>query len=246
MVTADRPQLCKRAVLCYNHQQYPNKELVVVDDGETDLEPILADVPSEELRYVRLSRNPSNVLGKLRNIALDNASGEYVAQWDDDDWYHPERLDRQAATLDEGYDACTLHATLMHVNRPGYFDHPYAGALPQGVPGTIMHVNDHSVAYPELRKGEDTAYLDAWRRRRYVELPDSNMHLFIRCYHGHNTWGADHFLRRVRNSPGDALSYVWHKAIRHDLFSHPRFKLSDDARRAFNMYLEDSYVAGIF
>jgi glycosyltransferase involved in cell wall biosynthesis len=246
MVTANRPQLCRRAVRCYNNQSYTNKELVVVDDGEVDLSGVLASVPDQELTYVRLNRNPSNVLGRLRNISLDYASGSYVAQWDDDDWYHPDRLKRQAEVLTQGYEACTLAATLMHVDEPNYFEHPYAGFLTEGVPGTIMHLNDHSVTYPEVERGEDTEYLDAWRSRKYAELPPSTMHLFIRCYHGSNTWEMGHFLRRVRNSPADLLSYFWHKTLRHDLFAHPRFQLSEDAKRAFRMYLEDSYTTGIF
>jgi len=246
MVTANRPQFCRRAVLCYNHQTYTNKELVVLDDGAVDLENVLADVPSRELTYVRLKADPRNVLGRLRNLALEQAEGTYAAQWDDDDWYHPSRLERQVAALEDGYDACTLAATLMHINTPQYFDHPYAGFLSEGVPGTIMHVNDGSVMYPEVVKGEDTTYLDAWRKRRYIELPASAMHLFIRCYHGANTWNADHFLRRLRNSPRDFLTYIWHNHFRHDPYSHRRFQLSEDAATAFQMYLDDSNTAGIF
>ncbi|GMQ81657.1 MAG: hypothetical protein BMS9Abin05_1091 [Rhodothermia bacterium] len=246
MVTANRPQLCKRAVRCFNRQSHKNKELVVVDDGDIDLGKILADVPAPELTYLKIKHNPSNVLGRLRNIALEHASGKFVAQWDDDDWYHPDRLKHQVAALMKGYDACIMAATLMHVDTPEYFDHPYAGYLSDGVPGTIMHRNDSLIFYPELRRGEDSEYLDRWKERRHIKLPPSTMHLFIRCYHGQNTWELGHFLRRGRNSPLDLLSYFWFKIVRDDLFSHRRFQLSAMSKQSYDMYLEDSYAVGIF
>ena len=223
MVTANRRRLCRRAIRCYNRQTYPNRELVVVDDGEQDLTPALTAVPEQELRYVELPSNEDYVLGHLRNVALDAASGELCAQWDDDDWYHPERLERQAQVLQDGNDACCLRGTLMHVDSPRYVDHPYIGYLDDGVPGTILHRRDPDIRYPEMRRAEDTAYLQEWRARRYALLPKSETHLFIRCYHGENTWEKDHFLTRIRNTIPDAIAYVWCQFVWDDIFRHPRF-----------------------
>jgi glycosyltransferase involved in cell wall biosynthesis len=246
MVTADRPQLCRRAVQCYLDQTYPHKELVVVDDGVTDLASVLAEVPSNELRYIKLERKPSNVLGTLRNVSLGAASGEFVAQWDDDDWYHPDRLTRQIAALADGHDACCLTATLMHVNSGKYFLHPYAGYLRGGVPGTIVHRNTGGVSYPEVRRAEDDVYLNYWRNQRYVELPASDMHLFIRCFHGGNTWELEHFQRRIRNSVSRWILWAWYAHVRRDLFAHPGFRLDEASRQAFERFLADSRRAGLF
>ena len=245
MITADRRQLCKRAIRCYRRQTYANKELVVVDDGREDLEPLLAELPSDEVVYVRLEKRPENVLGQLRNVALDAARGDFVAQWDDDDWYHPERLERQAAPLLEGYDACTLSGALMHLDTTEFLLHPYIGYLRDGVPGSIVHRCDPEVRYEGMRKGEDTVYLKAWTRRRYTKLDASEVHLFIRCFHGNNTWDAAHFLRRMRNTPPDSIAYAWHRFVRRDLFRHNRFQLDQKAREAFEMYLDDSYELGL-
>lgn len=245
MVTANRPHLVRRAVHCYLQQTYPHRELVVVDDGAEDLSEVLREVPPAELRYVRLPAQPENVLGALRNVALDAATGAYLVQWDDDDWYHPERIARQVAVLEAGADACTLAASLMHLDTPAFAGHPYVGWLPKGVPGSIMHRRDDAVRYPALRRAEDTVYLEAWRRRRYVQLPGDQAHLFIRCFHGANTWQQDHFVRRIRNDVPAALAYAWHRYVRRDLFGHPRFRLSADARLAFALYLEDSRRFGL-
>jgi glycosyltransferase involved in cell wall biosynthesis len=244
-VTANRPGLLRRAVRCFNRQTYPHRELVVLDDGDADLTPALQDVPSEQLRYHRIPRQPENVLGALRNRTLDLAEGDYLAQWDDDDWYHADRLAVQVAALEEGADACALAATLMHLSTDGFLLHPYVGHLGGGVPGTIVHRRDDALRYPAQRRAEDSVYLDAWRVRRYEELPDSYAHLFIRTFHGANTWEVSHFHRRIRNSPARLASYGWYRWVRRDLFAHPRFRLSDVAREAFELYLQDSFELGL-
>lgn len=240
MVTADRMPLVRRALLCYRRQTYPNKELVIVDDGRADLTPLLADLPRDEVVYLRLDKKPENVLGRLRNTALEAASGSFLTQWDDDDWYHAERIERQAATLMAGYDACSLSGALMHLDDPDFIHRPYVGYLKDGVPGSIMHRRDDTITYPEMRRAEDTVYLNAWRQRRYTKLPAEEVHLFIRCFHGANTWDRTHFLRRMRNTPRDLLAYGWYRHVRRDLFAHPRFRLDAAARAAFETYLEDS------
>jgi len=44
-------------------------------------------------------REEGRALGALRNMAVDAASGDYVVQWDDDDWFHPRRIELQMAAL---------------------------------------------------------------------------------------------------------------------------------------------------
>jgi glycosyltransferase involved in cell wall biosynthesis len=240
MVTANRPRFCERAIRCYRAQTYSRRELVVIDDGEQDLEPVLRNLPSSEVRYVRLDRAPGRFLGALRNVGLETARGEIVVQWDDDDWYHPTRIETQVQALREGADACTLFSTLVHVNTDALRDHPFRGSLRHGVPGTIMHRRDDGIRYPNLPIGEDTVYLKAWRRRRYASLPDSESYLFIRCFHRSNLWAQKHFVRRIRNTGAGLFAYVWCRYILRDLFRHPSFCLDARQREAFEMYLLDS------
>lgn len=244
MVTANRKALARRAVWCFRQQSYPNRELVVIDDGDEDLTDILAEIPADRLVYRRIARAPENVLGRLRNMALDAARGAIVAQWDDDDWYHPDRLAVQVAVLLAGHDACCLAGTLMHLDDPAFVDHPYIGLLREGVPGSIVHRRDDTIRYPEQRRAEDSRFLDAWRARRYARLPAGNAHLFIRCFHGANTWEKRHFLTRMRNTPRDTIEYLWRRTTG-DIFRHSRFRLSEADRAAFALYLEDSRRLGL-
>lgn len=244
-VTANRKHLMKRAIRCFQNQTYKNKELVIIDDGEQDLDELLDPLPAHQVHYVKLENKPENTLGKLRNRSLQEASGDFLVQWDDDDWYHPERISIQVQTLLDGYDACCLSGALMHLDETPYMQHPYVGYLPDGIPGSIMHRTDSDIRYPHTRRAEDTVYLNEWMEKRYVQLDDCS-HLFIRCYHGSNTWEKDHFLRRVRNNPKDAVLYFWYKKVKGNLFAHPKFQLTDDQHTAFNEYLEDSRDLKLF
>ena len=248
LVTADRPQLVQRALRCYAKQTYPNTELVVLDNGEERIENIVNafDLPGE-VQYLYVDRTPDLWIGGLRNQALDAASGAFVVpQWDDDDWSHPKRLERQVEVLQDGYDACTLAGTLMHVDNPVYFHHPFIGLLPDGVPPTIMHRRDSAIRYPNLRRTSDTDFTNEWMERRYTILPKEESYLYLRYFHGDNLWEQNHFLRRMRNTPRDFVLYAWHRYVRGDVFGHPRFQLTDTMEEAFDLYLEDSAPFDIF
>jgi glycosyltransferase involved in cell wall biosynthesis len=248
LVTADRPQLIKRALRCYQQQTYDALELVVLDNGEEPVEEIVRsfDLPGE-LQYLRAEPEPDLWIGGLRNRALDAATGTFVVpQWDDDDWSHPERIERQVDTLRQGYDACTVQGTLMHVDHPDYFHHPFIGILPDGVPPTIMHRRDADIRYPNIRRTSDTDFLNDWREKRYTILPREFSYLYLRYSHGGNLWETDHFLRRMRNTPKDLLLYAWHRYVRGDMFGHPRFQLTETMEEAFQRYLEDSFRYDLF
>lgn len=245
MVTANRKNLARRAVQCFIDQTYPNKELVIVDDGEEDYSSILADVPVDQVKYIKLEKEPDFVLGKLRNKSLEFATGEYLIQWDDDDWYHPDRIAIQAEALNKGYDACCLSSALMHLDTEEFMDHPYVGILPEGIPGSIMHRVSETIRYPETKRAEDTVYLHEWMKKRYIKLDDSYNYLFLRAFHGSNTWEQEHFVRRIRNSPKALIQYIWHAKLRGQLFTHPRFKLSAKATAAFKAYVNSSRSLGL-
>lgn len=246
MVTADRKRFVKRSLLSYRRQTYPNKELIIVDDGKEELEELLAGFPPQEITYLKIEKKPENVLGYLRNITLENATGEFITQWDDDDWYHPDRIRAQAEALLKGYEMCCLSHTLMHLDTASFFEHPYISYFLKGVPGSIMHRRNSGIRYPEIALGEDDVFMKAWKEKPHIKLDRSFACLFIRCYHGENSWDMKHFLEQMRNTLPDLVSYGWLRYVRKDLFKHKRFKLDEASGTAFKLFLEDSYSAGLF
>src|SRR5690606_14520842 len=196
MVTGNRSRLARRAIECFRSQTYTNRELVIIDDGAEDYEPMLQPYRDAcVIHYHRIEPDPKRFLGGLRNLSLDAANGEVLAQWDDDEWYHPQRLERQVESILAGAGVCYLKNTLVHVNTPDMVEHAYrTDSRGSSIPGTVVHRRS-DVRYANLRRGEDAQYLDDLRARAKRSSPKGpHTHLFIRCFHGGNTWDASHFL----------------------------------------------------
>src|SRR5690606_5500947 len=112
MPTYNRRKFVPFAVRYFLRQQYPNKELVVVDDGTDPVEDLIPD--GDNIRYIRLEKKIS--LGEKLNIACENARGEIIAHWDDDDWYDPQRLGYQINVIQNGgADVCGINQ-LLYLN----------------------------------------------------------------------------------------------------------------------------------
>ncbi len=248
MVTRNRARLSERAVKCFTDQSWKNKELVIIDDGTEDYEPMLA--PYREyftIRYEKLPEVDGRLVGELRNLSIDFAEGEYCAQWDDDDWYHPERIERQMAPLLRGSEACTCEWTLMHLDEGRYLESPFRAKLSGGTSGTIVHKKIEGLRYRNEEMGEDDFFRDLFRKRgRYTALGREASSLFIRCHHGGNTWEKAHFLRRLRNTPMSWVHHLFARHVRGNLLTHPAFRLNDAERQACELFLTDSRRLGLF
>jgi glycosyltransferase involved in cell wall biosynthesis len=82
----------------YHKQAYRDRELIVVDGSERDG----AFAWPADVTVVRCARGAS--VARKRNLAMEVASGDIVAWFDDDDWQHPHRLGILATALAGGAD----------------------------------------------------------------------------------------------------------------------------------------------
>lgn len=246
IVTANRKNLLRRSLYSLKNQTHKNIEVVVVDNGEDQVDSLMEMFPEDQINYTYITPSPENILGDLRNISLEKATGDYLICWDDDDWFHPKRIEIQLETLKTGFDACCLEGNIFHIDSPDLINHPYIGRLPDGSPSSIMHRKNDDIRYPSMRRGEDTVYLNRWMDQgKYKMLDLSYAYLFVRVFHGSNVSGKKHFLRRLKNSPVNWIQYMWHAKIRGNLFSHPKFKLSEIEQKSVEMFMNDSKKLGI-
>lgn len=80
-------------------QDYPNLEIVVVDDGSIDdTSEVVESYQRPEIRLVQLPRNHGE--GGVLNEGIAVANGEYIAFLDADDEWLPHKLSRQIAVLE--------------------------------------------------------------------------------------------------------------------------------------------------
>lgn len=95
-VTEGRAAFMSWLLWCFDRQQWPRRELVIVDSSPR---PFDADARSD-VRVV--TAPPGTSVACKRNQALREARGEIITWFDDDDWQHPQKVSWLVERLSRG------------------------------------------------------------------------------------------------------------------------------------------------
>lgn len=95
MPVRGRRDILPLAIRSYLGQDYPYRELIVIVDGPDTLWDIFQPIPNCTHCY---SGDPMTV-GAKRNLAVQLASGSFIASCDSDDWFDPSRIRHQLNLL---------------------------------------------------------------------------------------------------------------------------------------------------
>lgn len=99
--TYNRVKLLDNSISSVLAQTYRDFELLVIDDCSTDnTADFVSSIGDERIKLIRNSSNKG--IAGVRNIGVENSSGEYIAFLDDDDEWEPEKLGRQMNLLKTG------------------------------------------------------------------------------------------------------------------------------------------------
>ncbi|HKO99535.1 MAG TPA: glycosyltransferase [Pyrinomonadaceae bacterium] len=191
MPTHNRRQYVPHALQSFLKQDYPNRELIVVDDGSDSIADLVGEIPN--LQYIRVARTS---IGAKRNLACGHARGEIIAHWDDDDWYSPDRLRYQVAPLLRGADLTGLENSYVLQLPAGQFwtTQPalHKRLFVENVHGgTLVYRKEllaQGLRYPEINLAEDAWLVhNAVRRgKKLVRLENPGVFVYVR--HGGNAW----------------------------------------------------------
>jgi len=185
MPTCDRLAFVPRAIAYFQRQDYPNKELLVIDDGADSISDLLP--ADERIRLIRLPRRAS--VGAKRNLACEQSSGTLIAHWDDDDWHGVHRLRYQVDhLLNSGAAICGLKDLLFLDIRTGKawkYNYP-AGQRPWLSGSSLVYTRAFWAArrFPEINVGEDSRFVSTAAPRQLIALSDPTFHVGI--IHGKN------------------------------------------------------------
>lgn len=84
MPTANREKFIPLAIDHFLKQDYPNKELIIIDDGVRSVKSL---VPEDARIHYYYFMEPIGSIGLKRNCACSKSNGEIIVHFDDDDWY---------------------------------------------------------------------------------------------------------------------------------------------------------------
>jgi hypothetical protein len=186
MPTYNRRAYVPQAIRYFLRQDYPNSELIILDDGTSTVADLIP--PDHRIRYIRLDKRM--ILGAKRNMACELAQGSLIAHWDDDDWIAPHRLRSQVELLE------SQHADLCGASRQLYYEpvddkawlyeyFPSTRRVPIGNTLFYRKALWASSPFPEITIGEDTRFIWSNARKKVALISDHTFYVGI--IHRNNT-----------------------------------------------------------
>jgi glycosyltransferase involved in cell wall biosynthesis len=186
MPTRDRRRFIERAIAYFTRQDYPSKELIIIDDGYDSIADLVAGCA--DVRYY--NRHSRSVLGAKRNTACEFADGEFIVHMDDDDWYAPDHLSLLVGSL------LKTGADIGGVRTLPFIDVDTGGAwLFEWPASKRIWAAGNSLGYrkdlwsrsrfPNLDKAEDTAFVWSAAVRSMCDVSDAGT--IVGTIHAGNT-----------------------------------------------------------
>ena len=163
MPTANRQKYIPFALDYFLNQDYPNTELIIIDDG---IESNLKIIPKDNrIKYFYIE--PIGTIGMKRNYACKKTSGEIIAHWDDDEWYAKDWISQQVNFLVNseadmcGLDFVNYFSPITDTFWRGFAKNDYSKPQTWLNGPTIMYWRKvwEYHQYSDLQKGEDDDFI---------------------------------------------------------------------------------------
>lgn len=205
--------MLERAIGCFAGQTYTHRELLIF--SEYDDEETRATVEQYRhlpLRHIVFPQGSAMNLGQKRNFAIEYADGQYICNWDDDDWYHRRRIEAQVQSLVTSHKPVSLLSAVLVYNAPVYLGYASSIRLWEQTVLFRREMYAHGHRYDELPRSEDRGFVQRMISHNLV-YPLFCPQLYVYNFHGHNTWGQDHFnflMKRSQPLTSDASLLMKH------------------------------------
>ena len=186
MPTQNRRRFLPLAIQYFFRQNYPLKELVIVDDGEDNIRDVVPH--NDAIRY--LSLDTPHTIGTKRNIAIEASCGDVILHWDDDDWFAANRIALQVQSV-TAHEHCFCGLETMIFldiqHEQAWLYKCLAPSKPWLAGGSLCYFRYLWQKHPfdDLTYGEDTQFL--WSRENIEVFPMSHFAFYVAMIHPSNT-----------------------------------------------------------
>ena len=210
VIATCRPNNVKLAVENYMNQVYGEKELLLVlNNAVFDVESI--ETQTKDLHNVRIIQiDGSATLGESLNRGVEEASGDYIAKMDDDDYYGENYLldmmlaanFSEAEILGKGTYFVHMEGADVMALRNVAPEHEYSSYVCGGT--LIVRRNVlREIPFPNRTRGEDSALLESARKAgcRIYSADVFNFLQVRRANTNRHTWKIEEseYLKQCRN-----------------------------------------------
>src|ERR1700744_431733 len=173
MPTFNRRAFVPHAIRYFLRQDYEHKELIIIDDGTDVINDLVPDIP--EIKYIRLDQKIT--LGAKLNMACEHAKGDVIVNWDDDDWYAPNRLTYQVQELQQSNtDVCGInHLLYFDLRDKKAYKYTYPSDQRMWLLGSsLCYKKDtwHNHQFADINVGMDGLFVWEQQPDRVKLLPD--------------------------------------------------------------------------
>lgn len=199
MPTANRRGFVSGAIREFLSQDYPNRELVIIDDGYDAVSDLVP--PGGQVRYYRL--DSKRTIGEKRNIAANAANGEVICHWDDDDYHGKGFLSDVVGRLDSTAADLTGYYSMYFIDEDNERAWLYRYCSQDFTIGTSMCYRKdlwERIRFKHQPIGEDCTFHGMALLDSKVVASEAGNHLVARI-HGANTQSRRPML--LRNAGGE-------------------------------------------
>lgn len=183
MPTCDRRAFIPQALASYQSQTYPNRELIVVDNGEDSV----ADLMPPGVVYKHVGKEKLST-GEMRNRACALAKGSLLCHFDDDDYSHPKRMVEQYRMMQSM--SCTLsgYNEMFFIDEENHQAWLYRNPELYALGTSLMYSRDYwrGGKFPDLSVAEDSGFIERAQWRRAMVTRAAGDRLIARV-HANNT-----------------------------------------------------------
>ena len=173
--TFNREQFHNRILSCVRSQTFKDVEWLVLDDSPRRSE-ILSAIGDPNVRYQHIERRIT--IGAKRNMLLEQAKGDIIMHFDDDDFYSPNYIESMLSAMKaEQLDFVNLQGWFLLDKRNNFFGYwnllersgNHFICLPHGI--ALLDSSKINIPNVELGWGFGYAYRkQVWSRQRFADV----------------------------------------------------------------------------
>ena len=192
MPTYNRPKYLQRSIQMFLEQDYPNKELIIIDDSDIkNTQMKLTEHINVRYYFYKTKYN----VGKKRNLALTKSNGKIFIFWDDDDIYSKDRISYQVKDIIANKcDLTVFNQVIYYLENEGKFYKSISRKVHNDlwyngyICGTMACKKSiwNKIKFDNVNIAEDARFIMKLKGYKIKSLKNNNKYLYTR--HKSNTF----------------------------------------------------------